>query len=933
MNRIPLLLSVFAVAWLGAARLPAAEFPSVIVGPPGTRLSTGEVPSGPGDVEFFEKKIRPVLVAHCAPCHANGKTKGGLSLASRAGLLKGGESGPVVVPGQPEKSLLLEALRYDSDPRMPPKGKLDDAVVADFAAWVRRGVPWPDAPLTADATLRQSGDSITAEERAFWSFRPITDPTPPAVKDPVWASKPLDRFILARLEAKDLRPVKPASKRALIRRATFDLIGLPPTPEEIDSFLADDSADAFAKVVDRLLASPHYGERWGRHWLDVARYGEDQAHTFQARLYPNGYRYRDWVVKAFNDDLPYDRFVTEQIAADLIQEGDPKERLAALGLFGVGPHYYLDGAEKKAVEAAELDDRIDTLTRGFLGLTVSCARCHDHKFDPIPTKDYYSLAGVFQSTKYEELPLATPEQLAKFNEGQGRVREHEAKIKQFLAEEAVHVSEGLGANTARYVVSAWKLHNLRKTTPALAVNDFAGKDNLVPAVLDRWLKYLFDNKADDRPHLAAFRWALAGLDAARDLSGNEEALAKVTAAATALQDDVQAALKARDGLADRPGAALDKKQADLLRDLFGPQGVCRIDDKQIEKMLDAKAKGSLAALRTELEAIKKAAPKVPMAHTIVEGTPADMKVYLRGNPNKEGDVAPRRFLRILAGDDPPPFTQGSGRLELARAIVSPKNPLTARVMVNRIWQHHFGRGLVGTPSNFGKLGQRPTHPELLDHLASTFIARGWSVKAMHREIMLSATYQLASTWDERDAAVDPANELLWRMNRRRLDVEAWRDALLAASGNLERQLGGPASDLNSSANRRRTLYGSVSRHNLNGLLRLFDFPDPNITSETRSVTVVPLQQLFVLNSEFMVEQARALARQLEKEDKDDSARIRKAYLRLYGRPPAERELKLGLEFLSAADEPVPPGGKKPDLSPWEQYAQVLLGANEFAFVD
>jgi mono/diheme cytochrome c family protein len=747
---------------------------------------------GSADVEFFEKKVRPVLVTHCFQCHGNGKSKGGLSLASRETLLKGGDTGPAVVSNLPAKSLLIQAIRYDGETRMPPKKKLPDDAIADLTAWVERGTPWPTAPAGGDG-IRQAGAAITAADRAFWSFQPIADPPVPEVKDKTWPRKPLDHFVLAKLETSGLRPVRPADKHALLRRVTFDLTGLPPTLAEIDAFLRDSSPDAFALVVDRLLASPHYGERWGRYWLDVARYGEDQAHTFQARVFPNGYRYRDWVVQALNDDMPYDRFVIEQIAGDLLPNGNRTEHLAALGFFALGPHYYLDGAARKFVEATELDDRIDTLTRGFLGLTVSCARCHDHKFDPISQSDYYSLAGVFQSTKYEEVPLGTPEVVEGYKKSQDRINAQQKKIRDFVQTKG----KGQGAN---------------------------------------------------------------GLDEAQQKE--------------------------------------------------------------------------LAALRKELKKLQGAAPpKPPVIHTLAEGQPADLHVYLRGNPDKEGELAPRRFLRIVAGDQPPPFQQGSGRLELARTIASPKNPLTARVLVNRVWQHHFGKGLVGTPSNFGKLGDRPTHPELLDHLATRFIASGWSMKALHREILLSATYQMSCDLDERNSAVDPANRLLWRMNRQRLDVEAWRDALLVASGELDGRVGGPPADLGDIGNKRRTLYGKVSRHNLDSLLRLFDFPDPNITSGSRPVTIVPLQQLFVLNSEFMISRARGLAALLAAEENDDAGRIRKAFVRLYGRPATERDMRLGLAFLHSPEDENQSGGTKAVLSRWQQYAQVLLSANEFTFID
>jgi mono/diheme cytochrome c family protein len=696
-------------------------------------------------LEFFEKSVRPVLVNHCFECHspAKKKPKAGLRVDSREALLEGGESGPAIVAGKPADSLLIKVLHYKEKPMMPPNAQLSQAEIAALSKWVEMGAPWPKSGAEIRPVVK-TGFQITPQDRAFWSFQPVADPPLPKIKDASWAKTTVDHFILAKLEQEKLRPAQAADRRQLIRRATFDLIGLPPTPEEIDGFVKDDSANAFAKVVDRLLASPHYGERWARHWLDVARYGEDQAHTFQARKYPQGFRYRDWLVKAFNDDMPYDRFLREQIAADVLAEPNRVENLPALGFFALGPVYY--GDPKKL---DQIDDRIDTLSRGLMGLTVACARCHDHKYDPISTKDYYSLAGIIAGTDYVEASVET------------------------------------------------------------------GQPVVVP-------------KADPK----------------------------------------------------------DKK--------------------------------------------KPAPPKGPFIHAVKEGTPVTMKVLLRGNPKMLGEDAPRRMMSILATESTPAFTKGSGRLELAVAIASKDNPLTARVMVNRLWQHHFGKGLVRTPSNFGVLGERPTHPELLDHLTTRFIASGWSVKTMHREMMLSAAYQMSSRFDAKNNESDADNKYLWRANRRRLEVEAWRDGMLAVAGKLDRTLGGPSGDLAAADNRRRTLYGSVSRHELNPLLRLFDFPDPNITSDERTVTTVPLQQLFVLNSEFLVNNAKALAVRLATGGQNDSDRIRTAFVLLYGRPVTERELQLGLTFLSGRGA----GGQgNPGLTRWEQYTQVLLSTNEFMYVD
>jgi cytochrome c553 len=731
----------------------------------------------PAQLEFFEKSVRPVLSAHCFECHGEEKQRGGLRLDSRAAMMDGGDTGPAIVANNPKDSLLVKAISYQDERKMPPKAPLAPEHVAALTAWIQQGAFWPEGVRAARIVNKDAGFQITPEDRAFWSFQPLKNAPVPSVKNTAWPRGAIDRFVLAKLEASGLAPAPAADPRTLLRRVYFDLIGLPPEPEEVEDFVRDCRRGtpgervpstqysgrevqqaALAEVVDRLLNSPRYGERWARHWLDVARYGEDQAHTFQARKYPHGFRYRDWLIRAFNEDMPYDRFVMEQIAGDLLHpklaEGTPaqKEQLAALGFFALGPVYYGD-----RLKLDQIDDRIDTLTRGFLGLTVACARCHDHKYDPISTRDYYSLAGVFHSTDYEEVPLIAAEE------------------------------------------------------------------------------------------------------------------------------------------------------------------VQRIKDKQ-----------------TAEEKKKKAPPKYPVVHSLKEGKPANLAVHIRGNPKTLGDEAPRGFLTILSGEKPTPFQQGSGRLELARAIASKDNPLTARVMVNRIWQHHFGKGLVRTPSNFGELGERPTHPELLDWLAARFIESGWSIKKLHRDIIMSAVYQQASgirnqesgdrKADANAAVVDADNRLLWRMNRRRLEVEAWRDAMLTVAGTLDQTVGGPSSELNAPDNRRRTLYGSVSRHDLNPLLRLFDFPDPNITSDERTLTTVPLQQLFVLNSEFMVRNAKALATRLEN-IADDDERIRHAFALVYGRPATQREIDLAVSFLSQAN------GDGIGLSRWEQYAQVLLSANEFLYVD
>jgi len=487
----------------------------------------------PAQLEFFEKNVRPVLVEHCLKCHGPEKQKGGLRLDSAAAMKSGGDSGPAMIVGKPDESRLIKALRYEDNIQMPPNKKLPEAQIQALAAWVKMGAPWPPADTATRPNDPVKGMQVTAKDRQFWSFQPVKRVEPPAVA----GNTPIDRFIQASLEAKGLAPLPAADRRTLVRRASFDLIGLPPTPVEMEAALNDPAPEWFARVVERLLASPHYGERWARHWLDIARYGEDQAHSFQPRLYPHGYRYRDWIVKSLNDDLPYDRFLMEQIAGDLLDGPNREDRLAALGYFALGPAYY-----GKAT-AEELDDRIDTLCRGMLGLTVACARCHDHKFDPIPTRDYYSLAGIFASTQYKEYPVADPKTAAEFDRMQADIKARTDAVAAFLRAEGVRMSQALSAQSAHYIRAAWVLHQQRKGNPALSVAEAAKREMLHDFVLERWITYLFPKEADQRPFLAAWRALLAGQDAAKDLSKDEASLAEVEKVATVLQENVLALLQ------------------------------------------------------------------------------------------------------------------------------------------------------------------------------------------------------------------------------------------------------------------------------------------------------------------------------------------------------------------------------------------------------
>lgn len=750
----------------------------------------------------------------------------------------------------------------------------------------------------------------------FWSFEPATKADPPIVQNAGWVQRPLDRFVLAKLEAKGLKPVGPADLRTLIRRATFDLTGLPPTPDEVAAFLAASANDpkaAYASLIDRLLASPHYGEAQARHWLDVARYAEDQAHTFGVKPNSSAFRYRDWVIESYNQDLPYDRFVKYQIAADLMDGIDVKHR-AALGFFGLGAQYYKNTDAAKAA-ADELDDRVDTLSRGFLGLTVSCARCHDHKFDPIPTQDYYSIAGIFWSSKLTEVPLVSKDEVDRYQEGQKRIQAADKKVKDLLQSEKNRFVAAKADELPAYFVAAWKLEAKRLAKPDTSAAEQAKLDKLDASVLDRFVKYL-NRKNQGVPALDAWHRHLP------KTGTNPVPTSDVTKAAETLRDAIKATI----------GKPMDKPKSDMMQSLFGDKGVFPITDAEVIKVMTPECKQQFDTMKqAHADLSKNAPPAPPSAHGLAEGTPVDLKIYIRGNPAKQGELAPRRFLRIVAGDNAANFKQGSGRLELAEAIANSKNPLTARVMVNRLWQQHFGRGIVGTPSNFGNLGERPTHPELLDYLAVLFMESGWSIKQMHREIMLSATYQMSSANDANGQQIDPDNRWLWRMNRQRLQVESWRDAMLAVSGRLDRVMGGPTTNVDNADNNRRTIYAKISRHDLSGFLRLFDFPDANITADRRSETTVPQQQLFVMNSQFMVNQARAFAARMQKESAEDAARIRNGYLLAFGRPASDDELSVGLKYLSAKDSPEE--ATKNKLTRWERYAQALLASNEFMYVD
>ncbi len=857
-------------------------------------------------------------------------------------MLKGGTSGPAIVPGNPDDSYLLLAIRHAPNaPRMPKNGaKLSDAQVAAFAQWIRDGAPWPSATLAPSATSATATTSretvVTAEQRGFWSFQPLRQNEPPAVSRNDWPKSPIDRFILARLEKEGLTPVRGADKLTLIRRATLDLTGLPPTPEEVEAFEKDTSPDAFGTVVDRLLASPHYGETWGRLWLDVARYGEDDPRSLDPEgrgyaPYPNAYLYRDWVVKAFNDDLPYDQFVKAQIAGDLLDEKTRARTLSALGFLGLGPWYYDNGAIE-ITKADERHDRVDVVSRGFLGLTVACARCHDHKYDPIPTKDYYSLAGVFLNTAYHEYPLAPQSEVDEFKALEKKIEQKQKLLNEFLEVESRQLGETLALHTSKYLQAAWKVTGEPKD-PVWRVAD---QEKLDYELFDRWIAFLAKpprfypylkewqemikrgGTATEAKKLAdAFQALLLDVMFAKKEIDEENEIIRAKALPGTTKKkpaNLPSEFITNDDFC--PGCGLELKSLEpermqlwtdvFRRDLaegFDPSyavyvkpGVLLFRGWGLERQLSGDRRTHVEALRNDLKTLKSnLPPKYAYVHGVADmEKPAPMQVNVRGNPMRLGDEVPRRFLSVLSEGVPAPFEKGSGRLELAETIAN--HPLAARVIVNRIWKGHFGTGIVDTPSNFGFNGERPSHPELLEHLAATFVANGRSIKKLHRDIMLSQVYQLSADSNPTNAAKDSGNRLYWRVSRRRMTAEQLRDSILSVAGGLETKVGGPSETL-TPFYARRTIYGKLSRYRTDPFLQLFDFPAPTISAEQRFTTNVPLQRLFLMNSDFMQHHSELIARRVESEP-DSRSRIRKAYRLVFGREPRDGELTAGVQYVT-----------------------------------
>ena len=765
--------------------------------------------------------------------------------------------------------------------------------------------------------------AVAAEPSDHWAFQPVTRPSVPAVSGAASPSGALDYFVLSKLGENGMQPARPAGRRTLIRRVTLDLTGLPPTPVEVDAFVADESPGAYMRLVERVLALPRFGERWGRHWLDVARYADTKGYLAgnQARLFTHSYTYRDYVIDSFNADLPYDRFIIEQIAADKLELGDDKEPLAAMGFLTVGRRFLNNPHDI-------IDDRIDVVTRGMMGLTVSCARCHDHKYDPIPIADYYSLYGVFASSHEPgEKPLISdavdPIQRAAFDEERKR---REDKLNNYKREQYAAVREQVKKQSGDYI---WAAHRAAKV-PGGKVDELARKDKLDPELTRRWMRHLAKRRASGDSVFAAW-FALTKLDAesfgeqAKAVLGGKPLANTHPAVRSALADAGSLEVAAKSlGLLLYKAKAEESKLREAVHSDDSP---AKLSDGDVNRVMDVKGKEGIRSRKRKFDELEGEHPGAPNRAMVLldNASPHNPRIFRRGNPGMKGDTVPRRFIAALSHGERKSFVEGSGRLEMAKAIADPANPLTARVMVNRVWQRLFGSGLVITPSDFGVRAEPPSHPKLLDFLAADFVENGWSIKALIRGIVTSSTYQQGETVHPEYAERDPGNRLLWQMNRKRLDFEAMRDSVLSVSGNLTLKQGGRSVHIANKPDARcRTVYGFVDRQNLPNLFRTFDFAGPDTTCPKRFTTTVPQQALYLLNSPFIEAQAKRLGARSGVMSADDEERIRVIYRLAYQREPSAEELDLAKAFV---DEFVP------SAAAWERLGQSLLVSNEMMFVD
>jgi hypothetical protein len=940
-------------------------------------------------LDFFERKIRPVLVQECYSCHsaAAKKHKGGLFVDTKHGLLAGGDTGPAIVPGKPNESLLIKAIRYaDPDLRMPPKTKLAAEVIADFEKWVAMGAP---DPRIGAAKIDAHKYPSVEEGRKFWAFQPVKMPAVPKVKDAAWPRNDIDRFLLGKIEEKNLKPSPATDRATLLRRVYFALIGMPPTPDEVDAFLKDCNSalstqhSALERVVDRLLASPHFGERWGRHWLDVARFAESSGGG-RTQLFKDAWRFRDYVINAFNTDKPFTQFILEQLSGDLLAAKSPEERywqLVATAFLLLGPTNF-ERQDKPILEMDVIDEQIDTMGKAFLGMTIGCARCHDHKFDPIPTKDYYALAGIFKSTKFivhsnvsrwmeRPLPAQNPDLEA-------AIQKHDVAVAALKKQIQLVKAKNPKAGDVTEIVKGTPLDP--KDLPGIVIDDTQAKK------VGAWKHSVFTGHYIGEGYLYDDRGMKGEKTLTFQPEFTESGIYEVRLAYLPhvnRADKVQVRIFHREGddtvyVNQKQQPPIDGRFISLGRFRFtkgnqwfvmlstdGANGHVVADavqflpeaiaDKQlaaqtpkVSKQSTDVGKLSLAELEAQLKSLEKNTPQRSMAMAVADGDKiGDFHVCIRGIVHNKGEIAPRGFLQVATrGAMPKLGTKESGRRELAQWIASPDNPLTALVYVNRVWHHLFGAGIVRTLDNFGSTGELPSHPELLDYLAAKFSSPlptegegpgvrggfGWSTKNLIRAIVLSRAYAMSSEPNADGMKADPENRLFWHMNRQRLDAESIRDTILCVSGQLDRTTMGNTIKKGTVAERdyvfddvRRSVYTPIFRNRLLELFEVFDFPDPNMVAGKRNVSTVPTQALYLMNSPFIMTQARNAATLSLKDNKKDPERIDDAYRKALGRLPTPRERALALAYVSVATEQ--------RLAAWERFYQTLFACVDFRYVN
>ncbi|WP_339735082.1 PSD1 and planctomycete cytochrome C domain-containing protein [uncultured Gimesia sp.] len=884
---------------------------------------------------FFEQHVRPLLIKHCIECHGPKKQFAELRLDSRVHLLKGGETGPAIKVKHPNESLLISAVRRESL-EMPPEEPLKKEEIEILSTWISQGAIWPETAAIGNTTKVNFAE--------HWAFQPVQNPSRPKVKETNWPQNDIDYFILSKLDEHHLKPSQPAKPATLLRRISWDLTGLAPSPQQAKRFAESQSPQSIESVIQQQLASPHYGERWGRYWLDLARYADTKGYVFfEKPAFHIAFTYRDYVIQSFNQDKPFNQFILEQLAADSLKDQIPHQSQAALGFITVGPRFKNDIHDI-------ISDRIDVVTRGFLGLTVGCARCHDHKYDPISIEDYYSLYGVFRnSLEPIDLPFVNAESLPAPLKAQAQnIKQAAENLEQLYQQQYDKVLHDTYKRLAEYLSVA---QSRRDGPDTVKFDVIVDGDDLNPEVLLKWQEFLDLTEKANSPvftlwhQLAKFpddqfaSQAPALLQQAVRNKNSDPLISLIashllTSKLESFQDVILSYEKLFKNIdqewdnwiveAPKPGHETNQKplapqKQTYLQAFYSPDSplVTPRHGFTILKLFpDRKLQKKVQELNAALDTARAGAPvelaqmlSLQDAEQIIEP-----RVFRRGNPGMPAQSIPRRYLSFFNQVSDKPFTQGSGRLELAKAIASPQNPLTARVIVNRVWQHHFGQGIVSTPSDFGIQGAAPSHPELLDHLASWFMQNGWSIKKLHRYIMQSATYQQQSISHATGEKLDPANKLLWRMNRRRQDFETMRDSLLQVSHQLNFNIGGKSiNGITANSNQRRTLYTSINRQNVPGLLRIFDFPSPDVSSGNRNSTSVPGQSLFLMNHPLVLKSAQILGEEASQVS-DPTAGISQLYQNILQRAPTQEELSDMLAFLKTDQVPTK---QAPTASQWE----------------